>query len=108
MLYGVLEATSALLIMSFKVEVSPVNSGRSLFPLQPLDLQGSDCSRAIWETEILCSLITAHTEFDQPVNSDGPMQPTFHSVKITSREPFSRALGSDTREIGNMDSVLKL
>ena len=71
-LYGVLEATSTLLIMSFKVEVSPVNSGRSLFPLQPLDLQGSDCSGAIWETEILCSLITAHTEFDQPVNSDGP------------------------------------
>lgn len=71
-LYGVLEATSALPIMSFKVEVSPVNSGRSLFPLQPLDLQGSDCSGAIWETVILFSIITAHAEFDQLINSDGP------------------------------------
>ena len=70
--YGVLEATSALLIMSFMVEVSPVSSGRSLFFLQPLDLQGSDCSGAIWETVMLCSLITAHSEFDQLVNSDGP------------------------------------
>ena len=59
-LCGVLEAMSALLIMSFKVEVSPVNSGRSLFPLQPLDLQGSDCSRAIWETEILFPHYSPH------------------------------------------------